>query len=80
MISSFVISFPFMTISETTTYEAVSCWALSLKENIINNTKDALDALQILGYNKKEIEKVLEKMNIDEMSTEDIIKNALKLL
>ena len=44
------------------------------------NTKDALDALQILGYNKKEIEKALEKMDIDEMSTEDIIKNALKLL
>ena len=44
------------------------------------NMKDALDALQILGYNKKEIEKAIQKMDIDEMSTEDIIKNALKLL
>ena len=44
------------------------------------NAKDALDALQILGYNKKEIEKVIQKMDIDGMSTEDIIKNALKLL
>ncbi|MGN1299138.1 MAG: Holliday junction branch migration protein RuvA [Candidatus Scatovivens sp.] len=54
-------------------------------ENIIKqkeneNTKDALDALQILGYNKKEIEKAFDKIEIEEMSTEDIIKNALKLL
>ena len=44
------------------------------------NMKDALDALQILGYNKKEIEKVLEKLELEDMSTENIIKNALKYL
>ena len=51
-----------------------------VKQKDNENAKDALDALQILGYNKKEIEKAIQKMDIDEMSTEDIIKNALKLL
>ena len=52
----------------------------TIKSKDNENAKDALDALQILGYNKKEIEKAIQKMDIDEMSTEDIIKNALKLL
>ena len=53
---------------------------VTVKQKDNENAKDALDALQILGYNKKEIEKAIQKMDIDEMSTEDIIKNALKLL
>ena len=48
--------------------------------NNSENVEEAMQALQILGYNKKEIEKAIQKMHIDEMSTEDIIKNALKLL
>lgn len=53
---------------------------VSKKQKENENSKDAIDALQILGYNKKEIEKAIQKIDIDEMSTEDIIKNALKLL
>lgn len=53
---------------------------VAVKQKDNENAKDALDALQILGYNKKEIEKAIQKIDIDEMSTEDIIKNALKLL
>ena len=50
------------------------------KQENNENMKDALDALQILGYNKKEIEKVLGKLELEDMSTENIIKNALKYL
>ena len=42
-------------------------------------SNDAKDALQILGYNRKEIDKVLQKIDRN-LSTEEIIKNALKLL
>lgn len=44
------------------------------------NTEEAISALQILGYNKKEIEKELSKFDLSEMSTEDIIKLGLKYL
>ena len=44
------------------------------------NTEEAISALQILGYNKKEIEKELSKFDISEMSTEEIIKLGLKYL
>ena len=55
---------------------------VDVKEIIKNddNIEEAIAALQILGYNKKEIEKVLEKIETKEMSTEDIIKNGLKYL
>lgn len=44
------------------------------------NAQDAVDALQVLGYSKKDIEKVIEKENLSDMSTEDIIKLGLKNL
>ena len=44
------------------------------------NAEEAIQALQILGYNKGVINKVLEKLDIDGLSTEDIIKSALKQL
>ena len=44
------------------------------------NTDEAVQALQILGYNKNEIAKTLEKINNKGLSTEDIIKQALKYL
>ena len=37
-------------------------------------------ALQVLGYNKKEIEKVFEKLDAKELSTEELIKKGLSLL
>lgn len=60
--------------------DTISKAEISNKQEESENCKDALDALQILGYNKKEIEKVLEKLELVDMSTENIIKNALKYL
>ena len=60
--------------------DTVSKAEVSNKQIESENMKDALDALQILGYNKKEIEKVLEKLELEDLSTENIIKNALKYL
>ena len=53
-----------------------------IKLAIENDDKlqEAISALQVLGYNKKEIEKTLEKLDTKEMSTEDIIKKGLSLL
>jgi len=41
---------------------------------------EAISALQVLGYTKRECEVVLEKLDTKEMSVEDIIKTALKNL
>ena len=49
-------------------------------EKIIENEtsiEEAISALQILGYNKKEIEKALDKIDKSELSTEEIIKKGL---
>lgn len=43
-------------------------------------TKDAIEALQVLGYARKDIEAVLAKMDIKEDSVEEIIRKALKYL
>lgn len=42
--------------------------------------QEAISALQVLGYNKKEIEKAFGKIDTKEMSTEDIIKKGLNIL
>lgn len=39
--------------------------------------EEALAALQVLGYNKKEVEKILEKFDSSKMTVEEIIKAAL---
>ena len=53
-----------------------------LQKAIKNNDKvdEATAALQVLGYNKKEIEKVFEKLETEEMSIEELIKKGLNLL
>lgn len=53
-----------------------------IKEKIVidNNTQDAIDALQVLGYNRKSIEIALEGLDTKDMSVEEIIKQGLKLL
>ena len=47
-----------------------------------NNQKveEAIAALQVLGYNKKEIEKAFEKLDKEELSTEDLIRKGLSAL
>lgn len=41
---------------------------------------EAIQALQVLGYNKKEIEKAFEKLDVKELTTEELIKKGLNLL
>ena len=61
--------------------------AVTKKENVIKkNTVDeeqldeAISALQVLGYNRKDIEKVFEKIELDNLTLEDMIKLGLKYL
>ncbi|MCI8482278.1 MAG: Holliday junction branch migration protein RuvA [Clostridia bacterium] len=55
---------------------------LPVKEAIIEDNKlqEAISALQVLGYNKKEIEKVFEKMEIQNLTLEDMIRKGLASL
>ena len=45
-----------------------------------NKDNEAIAALQVLGYTRKEIEKVLGNIDIKNLELEDIIKQALKYL
>ena len=45
-----------------------------------SKVEDAMEALTVLGYNRKEIEKVLDKIDTKELDVEGIIKAGLKLL
>ena len=53
-----------------------------IKEAIHEDEKDteAISALQVLGYTRKEIEKALEKIEIHSLSVEEIIRKALNVL
>lgn len=53
-----------------------------MQKAIENDEKlqEAIAALQVLGYNKKEIEKVFDKLETKEMSIEELIKNGLNIL
>ena len=55
---------------------------LKLKEAVVDNSKvdEAISALQVLGYNKKEIEKVFMKLDKKDLSTEDLIRKGLGML
>ncbi len=52
---------------------------IDIKE-VKEKVNEAIAALQVLGYNKKEIEKAFEKVDYKELSTEEIIKKGLNLL
>ena len=45
-----------------------------------NKVQEAIAALQVLGYNKKEIEKAFMKIDKTDLTTEDLIKKGLMLL
>ena len=45
-----------------------------------SKTQEAIDALQVLGYTKKDVEKALEQIDTTELKVEDIIKQALRQL
>ena len=60
--------------------------AVSKNEKVIEAIHDsqkdseAITALQVLGYTKKEIEKALEKIDTKTLSVEEIIKKSLSFL
>ena len=45
-----------------------------------NKVQEAIAALQVLGYNKKEIEKAFMKIDKTNLTTEDLIKKGLSIL
>lgn len=53
-----------------------------IESNIENkeNIEEAITALQVLGYNRKEIEKIFEKIEDTNISLEELIKKGLKYL
>lgn len=53
-----------------------------IKEAIKEDDKvsEAISALQVLGYNRKEIEKAFEKLDKDALSVEDLIRKGLTIL
>ena len=53
----------------------------TVKQVIVNDEKleEAISALQVLGYQRKDIDKVIEKIDVNNLALEDIIKQALKL-
>lgn len=53
-----------------------------LQEAIVDDNKlqEAISALQVLGYNRKEIEKAFEKMEVETLSLEDMIRKGLSIL
>ena len=44
------------------------------------NIEEAISALQVLGYNKRDIEKAFEKQELRGLSIEDIIRKGLSIL
>ena len=42
--------------------------------------EDAISALQVLGYTRKDIEKTFDKIEVSNLSVEDLIKRGLQLL
>lgn len=61
--------------------EDITCEEIEVEEKKNNNiNNDAVVALQVLGYSKKEAETVLEKVDTKDLSIEETIKEALKYL
>ena len=55
---------------------------IEIQKAVIDDNKitEAISALQVLGYNKKDIEKALSTIDKKDMSVEEIIKKGLSLL
>ena len=64
------------------TQQAIEEESLEIKVEIqkSENVSEAMEALQILGYNKREVEKAFEKIANTYFSVEELIKKALSLL
>lgn len=63
------------------TQEAIETEVVPVQTTVKNDkAKDASEALQVLGYAKRDIELVMSKINTEELSVEEIIKQGLKYL
>ena len=53
-----------------------------IQDMLKNNAKvsEAIAALQVLGYNKREVEKAFEKIDTKNMTTEELIRKGLAVL
>lgn len=62
--------------------ETVSEDSMNNETESVNDEKveEAISALQVLGYNKREIEKVMKKLDLEKLNLEEIIKEGLKYL
>ena len=63
------------------TQEAIETEYIPVK-NVVKNdkAKDAIEALQVLGYARRDIEQAISKIDTNELTVEEIIKQGLKLL
>ena len=63
------------------TQEGSEAEVVPVKTTIKNDkAKDAIEALQVLGYSRRDIELIMAKINTEELSVEEIIKQGLKYL
>ena len=64
------------------TEQAVETENIEIKNAIVldNKAQDAIEALGVLGYNKKDIEKVLVNIDTKTLTVEEIIKQGLRYL
>ena len=62
--------------------EGISGVKTKLEEKIENEEKidEAIAALQVLGYNNREIEKAFDKLVKENMTTEELIRKGLSIL
>lgn len=64
------------------TSESISTGDETIKSvvKLDNNTEDAIEALCVLGYLRKDVENVLTKIDTEKLTVEEIIKQGLKYL
>ncbi len=63
------------------TQDAIETDFVPVKSTIKNDkARDAIEALQVLGYARKDIDIAISHIDIEELSVEDIIKQVLKYL
>lgn len=55
---------------------------IETEDIVVNDEKvdEAISALQVLGYNRKDIEKIIQKIDVRSLNLEEIIKLALKYI
>ena len=63
------------------TQDAIETEAISIKTVAMNDkTRDAVEALQVLGYARKDIDLAISNIDTKDLSVEEIIKKGLKYL